>query len=37
MRYYPEGRVEIARGVRGRAGGIRIYRSPLLIEPRRGD
>lgn len=37
MRYYPEGRVEIVRGARGRAGGIRILRSPLLIEPRRGD
>lgn len=37
MRYYPEGRVEIVRGARGRSGGIRVERSPLLIEPRRGD
>ncbi len=37
MRYYPEGRVEVVRGVRGRPGGIRVQRSPLLIEPRRGD
>ena len=37
MRYYPEGRVEIVRGARGRPGGIRVMRSPLLIEPRKGD
>ncbi|HPY25044.1 MAG TPA: replication protein RepA [Mycobacterium sp.] len=37
MRYYPEGQVEIVRGARGRPGGVRVQRSPLLIEPRRGD
>lgn len=37
MRYYPEGRVEVVRGTRAKPGGIRVSRSPLLIEPKRGD
>lgn len=37
MRYYPEGRVEIVKGSRSAKGGVRVMRSPLLIEPRKGD
>lgn len=37
MHYYPEGRVEIVKGARGRPGGLRVQRSALLIEPRKGD
>lgn len=37
MRYYPEGRIEIVRGTRTKPGGIKVSRSPLLIEPRRGE
>lgn len=35
MRYYPEGRVEVVRGTRAKPGGVRVSRSPLLIEPKR--
>lgn len=35
MRYYPDGRVEVVRGTRSKQGGIRVFRSPLLIEPKR--
>lgn len=34
MRYYPEGRVEVVRGTRTRPGGVKVSRSPLLIEPK---
>ncbi len=37
MRYYPEGRVEVVRGTRAKPGGVKVSRSPLLIEPKRGD
>lgn len=37
MHYYPEGRAEIVKGARGRPGGLRVQRSTLLIEPRKGD
>lgn len=34
-RYYPEARVELVRGARGKPGGIIVKQAPLLIEPKR--
>lgn len=34
-RYYPDARVELVRGTRGRPGGIIVKRSPLLVPPKR--